>query len=80
MSTVQVEAKAHDPEEEARQERIKRMPPLEQCYNLIDFEVLDSLQHCRHQRAYEADKILGAVCCEDSYEKECLGLLFLRSG
>ncbi|RPB18779.1 putative mitochondrial cytochrome b2 [Terfezia boudieri ATCC MYA-4762] len=38
MSTVQVEAKTHDPEEEARLERIKRMPPLEQCYNLTDFE------------------------------------------
>jgi len=48
MSTVQVEAKAHDPDEEARQERIKRMPPLEQCYNLTDFEVLDSFQHCQY--------------------------------
>ena len=38
MSTVKQEEKEADPEEEARQERIKRMPLLEQCYNLMDFE------------------------------------------
>lgn len=38
MSTVQQEEKEFDPEEEERQERIKRMPLLEQCYNLMDFE------------------------------------------
>ena len=39
MSTVIVDPKAIDPEEEARQQRVKQMPPLDQCYNLTDFEV-----------------------------------------
>jgi L-lactate dehydrogenase (cytochrome) len=38
MSTVAIESKAADPEEAARLERIKHMPPLNQCYNLSDFE------------------------------------------
>ena len=38
MSTVKQEEKEEDPEEAERQERIKRMPILEQCYNLMDFE------------------------------------------
>lgn len=40
MNTVTQEEKAADPEEEARQERIRRMPLLEQCYNLLDFEAV----------------------------------------
>lgn len=38
MSTVKQEEKVVTPEEKERQERIKRMPILEQCYNLMDFE------------------------------------------
>jgi L-lactate dehydrogenase (cytochrome) len=40
MATVEQEEKAHDPEETERQERIKRMPPLQACYNLMDFETV----------------------------------------
>ena len=40
MSTVKQEEKEEDPEEQARQERIARMPILEQCYNLMDFEAV----------------------------------------
>lgn len=40
MKTVEVEEKAFDPDEAERQERIKRMPILEQCYNLMDFEAV----------------------------------------
>jgi len=40
MNTVKEEAKEIDPDEEARQERIARMPILEQCYNLMDFEAV----------------------------------------
>ncbi len=40
MSTVEQEAKEEDPGEKARQERIARMPILEQCYNLMDFEAV----------------------------------------
>ena len=38
MGTVKQEEKEFDPDEEARQDRIARMPILEQCYNLMDFE------------------------------------------
>ena len=39
MDTVEQE-KEFDPDEAERQERIKRMPILEQCYNLMDFEAV----------------------------------------
>lgn len=38
MKTVKKETEETGPEEQERQERIKRMPILEQCYNLMDFE------------------------------------------
>ncbi len=38
MDTVEKEEKEESPEEKDRQERIKMMPPLEACYNLMDFE------------------------------------------
>lgn len=40
MDTVKQEKKEEDPEEAERQERIARMPILEQCYNLMDFEAV----------------------------------------
>ena len=40
MSTVKKEQEEKDPDEDARQERIKNMPILEQCYNLMDFEAV----------------------------------------
>lgn len=40
MQTVEVEEKEVDPEEEERQERIKYMPILDQCFNLMDFEAV----------------------------------------
>jgi len=40
MGSVEVEEKEDDPEEEDRLERVKRMPILEQCYNLMDFEAV----------------------------------------
>ena len=40
MSTVEQEAEEEDPDEQERQEKIKRMPILEQCYNLMDFEAV----------------------------------------
>lgn len=39
MDTVEQE-KEFDPDEEERQKRIQRMPILEQCYNLMDFEAV----------------------------------------
>lgn len=40
MSTVEQEEKAFDPEEAGRLERVKQMPPLAACYNLMDFEAV----------------------------------------
>ena len=40
MDSVEQEKEEYDPDEEERQERIKRMPILEQCYNLMDFEAV----------------------------------------
>ena len=40
MDSVEVEEKEEDPEEEERQERIKYMPILDQCFNLMDFEAV----------------------------------------
>ena len=40
MNTIEKERVEEDPDEEERQERIKRMPILEQCYNLMDFEAV----------------------------------------
>ncbi|KAL1996124.1 hypothetical protein VTN49DRAFT_447 [Thermomyces lanuginosus] len=40
MSTVEKEEQVKDPSEIEREERIKRMPPLSQCYNLLDFEAV----------------------------------------
>lgn len=40
MGSVQQEQNDEDPDEQERQERIKRMPLLEQCYNLMDFEAV----------------------------------------
>ncbi|PGH00304.1 hypothetical protein AJ80_09198 [Polytolypa hystricis UAMH7299] len=40
METVMREDEGVDEEEEARQERIKQMPSLEECYNLLDFEAV----------------------------------------
>jgi L-lactate dehydrogenase (cytochrome) len=40
MSTVEKDAEEDDPEEIERQKRIERLPPLEECFNLLDFEAL----------------------------------------
>lgn len=40
MTTVIKEVTAEDPEEKERQQRIKEMPLLEQCFNLLDFEAV----------------------------------------
>lgn len=40
MSTIEKQEVEEDPDESERQERIKRMPILEQCYNLMDFEAV----------------------------------------
>ena len=43
MSTIEKEQINEDPDEQDRQERVRRMPTLEQCYNLMDFGKFRSL-------------------------------------
>lgn len=40
MSSLIKEEKGVDPEEEARLERVRRKPLLEECFNLVDFEAV----------------------------------------
>ena len=40
MNTIEKEQVDEDPDEQDRQARVRRMPILEQCYNLMDFEAV----------------------------------------
>ena len=40
MGTVEHEEKVETPEEKERQGRIARMPGVEQCFNMMDFEAV----------------------------------------
>ena len=64
MDTVHVETEEADPEEQDRLERVKHMPILEQCYNLMDFEAVARRTMKRTAWAYYSsgadDEI---VCC-----------------
>jgi hypothetical protein len=65
MNTVQQEEKEVDPEEEGRRERIARMPILEQCYNLMDFEAVARKVMKKSAWAYYssgADDEIVSVC------------------
>jgi len=76
MTTVEQEEKAFDPEEADRQERIKRMPPLAACYNLMDFEAVARQVMKKTAWAYYSsgadDEIVGSslhtlwlfLCCQ----------------
>ncbi|KAK4697762.1 hypothetical protein P7C71_g340, partial [Lecanoromycetidae sp. Uapishka_2] len=64
MESVEQE-KEFDPDEEERQERIKRMPILEQCYNLMDFEAVARRVMKKTAWAYYSsgadDEIVGPI-------------------
>ncbi len=66
METVEQEEKEFDPDEEERQERIKRMPTLEQCYNLMDFEAVARRVMKKTAWAYYSsgadDEIVSQLC------------------
>ena len=66
MSTVEKEDKEYDPDEIERQERIKRMPILEQCYNLMDFEAVARRVMKKTAWAYYSsgadDEIVSVLC------------------
>lgn len=63
MSTIKEERIEDDPDEQERQERIKRMPALEQCYNLMDFEAVARMVLKKTAWAYYSsgadDEIVG---------------------
>jgi L-lactate dehydrogenase (cytochrome) len=65
MSTVEKSKQEADPEEADRQERIKNMPALEQCYNLLDFEAVAKNVMKKSAWAYYSsaadDEIVSAV-------------------
>ena len=65
MDSVEQE-KIYDPDEEERQERIKRMPILEQCYNLMDFEAVARRVMKKTAWAYYSsgadDEIVSHIC------------------
>ena len=67
MSTVEQEEKDVDPEEAERLERIKRMPPLAACYNLMDFETVARQVMKKTGWAYYSsgadDEIVRYPCC-----------------
>ncbi len=66
MDSVEQE-KEFDPYEEERQERIKRQPILEQCYNLMDFEAVARRVMKKTAWAYYSsgadDEIVGYCFC-----------------
>lgn len=63
MSTVEVEEKEVTQEEVERQERIKRMPILEQCYNLLDFESVARRVMTRGAWAYYSSGADDEIVC-----------------
>jgi L-lactate dehydrogenase (cytochrome) len=69
MKTVEKEEKEFDPEEEERQKRIQRMPILEQCYNLMDFEAVARRVMKKSAWAYYSsgadDEIVSAGTCHE---------------
>jgi hypothetical protein len=66
MQTVQKEDKAEDPDEQERLARVERMPILEQCYNLMDFEAVAKRIMKKTAWAYYSsgadDEIVSLAC------------------
>ena len=66
MESVEQE-KEFDPDEEERQERIKRMPILEQCYNLMDFEAVARRVMKKTAWAYYSSGADDEIVCQNYY-------------
>jgi L-lactate dehydrogenase (cytochrome) len=64
MSTVEQEEKAFDPEEADRLERVKRMPSLAACYNLMDFEAVARQVMKKTAWAYYSSGADDEIVCE----------------
>jgi L-lactate dehydrogenase (cytochrome) len=65
MGTMETQKIEEDPDEQERQERIKQMPILEQCYNLMDFEAVAKRVMKRTAWGYYSsgadDEIVGLI-------------------
>lgn len=68
MDSVEQE-KEFDPDEEERQERIKRMPILEQCYNLMDFEAVARRVMKKTAWAYYSSGADDEIVCQTYYSR-----------
>lgn len=66
MSTVEQEEKAFDPEEADRLERVKRMPSLAACYNLMDFEAVARQVMKKTAWAYYSSGADDEIVCDGS--------------
>lgn len=64
MSTIEEQQKDKDPDEDDRQDRISRMPPLEQCYNLMDFEAVASKVMKKQAWAYYSSGADDEIVCD----------------
>ena len=65
MRTVEKQAEEEDPDEQNRQERIRNMPSLDSCFNLMDFEAVARTVMKNTAWAYYSsgadDEIVGAT-------------------
>jgi L-lactate dehydrogenase (cytochrome) len=68
MKTVKQENKAEDPDEKDRQDRIKKMPELDQCFNLMDFEAVARRVMKKTAWAYYSSAADDEIVCQ--YELE----------
>jgi hypothetical protein len=71
MGTVKQEEKEETPEEKERQVRIKNMPILEECYNLMDFEAVARHVMKKTAWAYYSSGADDEIVCPIIQEKEC---------
>jgi L-lactate dehydrogenase (cytochrome) len=78
MSTIADKEREKDPDEEERQERIRRMPALEQCFNLADFEAVAKRVMRKKAWAYYSsgadDEIVGPLPVTGILKTICLPL------
>jgi L-lactate dehydrogenase (cytochrome) len=78
MATMAQQEVEEDPEEEERRERIKNMPMLEQCWNLMDFEAVAKTVMTKTAWGYYSsgadDEIVGPADapCEIKLTPGCL--------
>ena len=68
MGTVEKEEKVETQEEKDRQDRVARMPILEQCYNLMDFEAVARHVMKKSAWAYYSSGADDEIVCHMSWK------------